>query len=282
MAKVIVEYYSIEYSIDNQISVFNSGLNYNDIIQNFINIVLTECNKLCDTSNIYENENGFIEIFSVKDNLIFGILGKSTSIEKSVLKRIRDSDGNIISKTDLNLENYRYFLANLNTNSCVVLRNTNAPSFKKLFRIFLLEKVPYNSFKIDIYPTLDKEYMSKLKQFKSLKNINMVFKRDSTTIDSMLSMKEIFDLSNNSLEKVSLSLSYKNSPVSDAFITKISNQAFMNDSFEKFEIKSDDEVIEVINNLLIKSIELDMTQDSETNAENYLEKIRKALLECFN
>ena len=100
--QVNLEYYKVLINVGNQRNFDNYALGTDECIEQYVNSILTECNKYADESSIinFEDDGSFIELLPNEEKKIFGIIGKSSEIKQGVLKRIKSSDYSVVIKVE--------------------------------------------------------------------------------------------------------------------------------------------------------------------------------------
>lgn len=282
MARLTIEYYKINYGLDNQLTLFDSD-NENEVLDSFWNNIYNISNDYVNNPNYYEIEDSdkFIEFIEITDDYLFGILGKSDEVSKGILKRIKSKGQHEVS--GLFLEKYNYFYMRKKDLTVNVIRNSQSPGFKKPFNTFI-NTYKTDRFKyINITRILDNNIDSKIKKIQNLVNISMVFDNESNLGSEMLSMKNSFDISNNNLLKANISIKLKNEVVSKELEEFMLSEDRVKSDFEKFEITANtsdgQQAIELVNRWLIKTVDIDL--DDDDLMEDNLDKIKEALEQSF-
>lgn len=284
MARLTIEYYKINYHLNNQLSLLRPN-NEKDILDNLWNDISKTANKYKDNPEyeyyVIENSDKFIEFIEITDDYIFGILGKADEVSKGILKRIKSKEEKEVS--GLFLEKYNYFYLKKKNLSISVIRNSQSPSFKNPFNKFInLAKT--ESFKtLNVIKVIDKNIDSKIGKIRSLLNINMIFDSESNIGWELLSFNNIFHLSNNNLIKANVNLKLKNEVVTEDLVELMKNEETIKSDFEKFEViantEEGEQTIELVERWLIKSIEIEL-EDDDLMKDN-LHKIKEALEQSF-
>ena len=284
MTKLTIEYYKINFNIDQQLTI-ESSLNNDEIKNKFWKKLITKAEKhINDEHNPYyliDDSDKFIEFLETDDEYIFGILGKSDSITSGTLKRVKNEEK--VDVSELFLEKYNYFYLRSNDYSVNVIRNSQSPGFKKPFRD-LLKNIKLDRIKnVDVTRVLDKNIKTKLNKMTEILNISMIFNQDSNTGDELLSLKDSFDLSNNNLIKANIKLDLKKQTIPKKSLDFFNNEDKIKSDFEKLKIIGTgplgEETIDLVDRWLIKSVEIELRDEDVIN--DNLDKIKEALKESF-
>lgn len=283
---VLAECFQVDLGISKQMTIDSINKDDCEIIKEYLINVKLESTKLIDAKPIKSSNNNFVEVISVDDNSIFGIIGKSNKVEESVMKRVKNQDGESIASTDLNLEYYRFFVFHMPTLKCAVIKNSTAPAFQKLFSDFLFNYKTMRVNRVTVVPIKDKNINDKFNLFKKISKIDMIFAKGSTLQKQMISLESIFDISENSLIKSSVTLDLKDQSVSSNLKDFISKQDLIEYEFDKLEFTGTDnmerqETLEFVKKILTLNIDIDIDYDSLLYSEAYFEQIKKALLESL-
>lgn len=284
MTRLTIEYYRIEYRIDNQLSLFDSSYKVN-VLEDFWTDIVEIANKYIDNAEYeyYEiaDSDKFIEFIEATDDHIFGILGKSDEVSKGVLKRIRSKEE--IEISGLYLEKYNYFYLRKKDLAINVIRNSQSPGFRQPFKKFINSANNYRFKVLSVIKVIDKNIDAKIGKIQSLLDINMIFNSESNIGYELLSIKDSFNLSSNNLIKATVNLKLKNEAVSNDFIELLLNEEAIKSDFEKFEViantEEGEQTIELVDRWLVKSIEIDLEEDDVL--KDNLNKIKEALVKSF-
>lgn len=284
---VLAECYKIDVGITKQMTLDSINKSNLELIQEYIEKVKTESSKLINT-NIDKNENNtFVEVISVDDISIFGIIGKSNKVEESVMRRVMNQDGENIHSTDLNWEDYRFFVFHLPSLKCAVIKNSTAPAFQKLFSNFLYKFKTMRVSHVNALPIKDDNINDKFNLFKTISKLDMIFSKESSLQNQVLSLENTFDITESSVVKSSVGLTLKDHTVSPQLKEFIGNRDLIEYEFEKLEFTGIDktekrETLEFVKRLLTLNIDIDIDYNSLKFSEAYFEAIKKALLESLS
>lgn len=169
------EYFRVKLHTSDQLSMSTMGKSEEECKKEYIKQLINKTKNLANNDDLFESENNFVEISDVDDRYIFGIIGKSSIIKQSPLRRIKDIKGERIRETNLSMEDYRYFLFDTLSLRCIVIKNSTAPAFKMLFRNFLMEFNDGLLNNIAVNPIIDNNLASKFKRFNNILKINLIF-----------------------------------------------------------------------------------------------------------
>lgn len=213
------EIYSVDFNFDQQISIINTNSSPEQAKDNYIEHLKSELRKVMDNNITFKNAGNFIEIYSVDSRTVFGIVGKSTEVKDGVMKRIKSSDGKSVRNAGLSIEDYRYFLFDLNACQCIVMRNNNGPNFKAIFRQFLYQYKDNLSGinQILVEPKIDENIYPRTNRWVELKRLKIRFDNTSVLSQPLMSLQEYFDISNNNMKEATVTINLKNQPVSSKF-----------------------------------------------------------------
>lgn len=284
---VQAEYFKVDISVENQVDVYSINKDNNEIIKKYLENLKYECNDLIGTLPEKNEDNNFVEIISVDNSSIFGIVGKSKRVEESVMRKIRDQEGENVESTDFNLEDYRFFVFHTPSLRCAVIKNSTAPAFQQLFSNFLREYKTPEILNVNAIPIKDENINQKFTFFKKLDKVNMIFAKGSSLQKQILSLNEQFDISENSLVKSTVTLDLKDQNVSQHLQDLIKNRDLIEHEFEKLEFTGTDglnqrETLEFVKKLLTLNINIDIHQNALKFSETFFDQIKKALLASFN
>ena len=290
--QVNLEYYKVLINVGNQRNFDNYALGTDECIEQYVNSILTECNKYADESSIinFEDDGSFIELLPNEEKKIFGIIGKSSEIKQGVLKRIKSSDGSSINKTDLNIENYKYFLFDTDSLTAVVMENSQYKAFQKTFTKFLESFNNDYSVVIKVERIIDQEIEAKINRMTTILDTEMEFSKNSMLTSQILSFEDLFGLSNDDLSKVKINISVTNSPTEnklDKFKGFLKEKLKISKNFKTFKVtaKNEDnesETIDLIKRYLTKTMTIELPLDYlNDGAKKYFNEIKKALSESL-
>lgn len=290
--QVNLEYYKVLINVGNQRNFDNYALGTDECIEQYVNSILTECNKYADESSIinFEDDGSFIELLPNEEKKIFGIIGKSSEIKQGVLKRIKSSDGSSINKTDLNIENYKYFLFDTDSLTAVVMENSQYKAFQKPFTKFLESFNNDYSVVIKVERIIDQEIEAKINRMTTILDTEMEFSKNSMLTSQILSFENLFGLSNDDLSKVKINISVTNSPTEnklDKFKDFLKEKLKISKNFKTFKVtaKNEDnesETIDLIKRYLTKTMTIELPLDYlNDGAKKYFNEIKKALSESL-
>lgn len=280
------EFYEIVFTEQEQISIgslYQNNISAEDFWRDLIS---KDVESKINDGQLYENDNNFIEFISIEKGFVFGVLGKSTSVEKGVLKRIKNITGEEFEKTEYLEEYIRYFILKLDDFRISIIRNSQAPNLKKLICDYLssLNNKLFYDCLIRVLPISDANINQKLDELIELTSVYAVFKRDSDLAVQMIKPKYAFDISQNNIEKINLSIKCKNQPLSERFKKFLKNHKNLND-LDKLEISGKNgeqtEILEFVEQNLTKKIALNLTEEQLKNGSIYLDEIKQALIRSF-
>lgn len=287
----LAEFFKISFIFPNQVTMFTMSKNKEEHINDCIQSLQGYFEKNDDNHNIFhdKNSNNFIEVIEYSKPYVFGIIGKSDNVKKGIMKRVKNKEGESLENTDLLLENYRYFALNTHNLYCSVIKNSAAPAFKLLFTNYItdiLSEVLNRGFKITINNVYDNKIKTKVNKFTNLLELNLIFDNNSSLGSQLLSIDDLFKLSNSTLKKVNLSIDFKQQPLTDDFKKIITDDDLIKSNFKKFELVGDSseaskETIELVEKLLTKNLKLDL-KDNDLIGKESLDKIKKALQESLD
>ena len=93
--QITLEFYNVIIKVSEQRDLENFNLSVEESIEKYFTNLKKECQKYAENSSAIniEDSGTFIELLPTKENMIFGIIGKSSEIKEGVLKRIKNSNG---------------------------------------------------------------------------------------------------------------------------------------------------------------------------------------------
>lgn len=280
------EIYSVDFTFDSQISIISSTLSRDQIKANYIERLKSKLSKEVENNITFKDAGNFIEIYSVDSHAVFGIIGKSTEVKDGVMKRIKSSDGKSVKNAGLSIEDYRYFLFDLNTFQCIVMRNNNGPNFKTIFRQFLSKyKDDLSGIKqILVEPKLDENIYPRTNRWVEVTRLKIRFDHTSVLSQPLMSLQEHFDISNNNMKEATVTISLQNQPVSSKFSDILEKATSKLGGVRRLEIEGIDEndnedTVELVERYIIKKVRLEISEDELIDKS--LDKIKLALLSCL-
>lgn len=234
--------------------------------------------------NVYDS---FVEVISVDEDSIFGIIGRSNRVEESVMRRVMGEDGEPVTSTEFNWQDYRFFVLDLMSLRCAVIKNSPAPKFQKLFSDFLYSHKTHRISHVNAIPVIDHNINKKLKRYKQVSKIDMIFTSDSSLQKQIISVEDLFDISESSLVKSSLSLELKSQTISEDLRNFVNKKDLIEYEFDKLELTVGDEsrkkeTLEFAKRLLTLNVDIEIDYDSLVFSKKYFDPIKKALLESLN
>lgn len=281
------DFYQIKISRPNQVDM--SSLNYDDssynekckeIIKDAIDVLI----KSNDPS--VEFKENFIEFIDIDDDFAFGIVGRANSVERGILKRIKDNNGNEVKKTGYLEENLKYFIIRLSDLQVSIIKNSQGPQIVELFTSFIksyILNVFPNSI-VYVNPVIDKDAFKKIGKMNTLCKIGIKFSADSQLARSTLSLNELLEYDNSNIIGTTIEVKFKNQVMPKKLKEFIDDEGNIS-NFEKFEITGDqgdnEQTVELIKRHLIKKVALDLTDEELTDANKYINKIKNALISSF-
>ena len=280
------EIYSVDFNFDQQISIINANSSPDQAKDNYFEHLKSKLKKEMDNNITFQNAGNFIEIYSVDSHTVFGIIGKSTEVKEGVMKRIKSSDGKSIKNAGLSIEDYRYFLFDLNACQCIVMLNNNGPNFKAIFRQFLYQYKDNLSGinQILVEAKIDENIYPRTNRWVELKRLKIRFDNTSVLSQPLMSLQEYFDISNNNMKEATVTISLKNQPVSSKFSDILEKATSKLGGVRRFEIEGIDEndnedTVELVERYIIKKVRLEISEDELIDKS--LDKIKLALLSCL-
>lgn len=297
-----VYFYSLEIGLPNQVVFSTTGKSELEIKNEFFAAVIQDVESMIKSGSSYKLEKSpyFIEFYSGDRNRIFGIIGKSEDLYRKPLTRIpalkeiaelENKDGR---DTVFLFDIFTYFLLDIKSGQVVLLRNSAAPRIEKLIPSYLLhvleKRFPgLEPLYLNVVPIIDCDFNTKFGKISELKNMTLVFKKDSPLIKEILSLRAMFIDSQDSLEQVKLTLRFKDKPFPQKLKEKLLSKSFRDENLEEAKItgKSLDhsnkieDVYDVMNQYLTKNVDLNLTEQSFID-QKFMDEIRKALEGLLN
>lgn len=282
------EFYKINIARPDQADIDSYTLTDNEFNNACINLIKDRAKNLAqDDESSAEFRDNFIEIYESNEFGAFGIVGKSNSVERGLMKRIKNKEGKEIEATEFLVENLRYFYIKYSDLRISIIRNYQAPQVKELFTNFISTAIS-SKFKdaiVLINPVIDMNVNDKINKWKELSKVSMKFNSESQLINQAVGLDTLFNYSNSNIISSSVEIRFKNQIISDKFKDFISDEGNLS-NFDKLEISGDtsdsEETIELIKKHLIRKVDLDLSDEELTKANEYLDKIKKALIESFD
>lgn len=282
------EFYKINIARPDQADIDSYTLTDNEFNNACINLIKDRAKNLAqDDESSAEFRDNFIEIYESDEFGAFGIVGKSNSVERGLMKRIKNKEGKEIEATEFLVENLRYFYIKYSDLRISIIRNYQAPQVKELFTNFISTAIS-SKFKdaiVLINPVIDTNVNDKINKWKELSKVSMKFNSESQLINQAVGLDTLFNYSNSNIISSSVEIRFKNQIISDKFKDFISDEGNLS-NFDKLEISGDtsdsEETIELIKKHLIRKVDLDLSDEELTKANEYLDKIKKALIESFD
>lgn len=281
------EFYKINIARPDQADIDSYTLTDNDFNNACVNLIKEHAESLAqsDESSVEFRDN-FIEIYESDESGTFGIIGKSNSVERGLMKRIKNKEGKEIEATEFLVENLRYFYINYSDLKISIIRNYQAPQVKELFTNFISTAIN-SKFKdaiVLINPVIDTNVNDKINKWKELSKVSMKFNSESQLKSQAVGLSTLLNYSKSNIVSSSVEIRFKNQIISDKFKDFISDEGNLS-NFDKLEISGDtsdsEETIELIKKHLIKKVNLDLSDEELTKANEYLDKIKKALIQSF-
>lgn len=281
------EFYKINIARPDQADIDSYTLTDNEFNNACINLIKDRAKNLAqDDESSAEFRDNFIEIYESDEFGAFGIVGKSNSVERGLMKRIKNKEGKEIEATEFLVENLRYFYIKYSDLRISIIRNYQAPQVKELFTNFISTAIS-SKFKdaiVLINPVIDTNVNDKINKWKELSKVSMKFNSESQLINQAVGLDTLFNYSNSNIISSSVEIRFKNQIISDKFKDFISDEGNLS-NFDKLEISGDtsdsEETIELIKKHLIRKVDLDLSDEELTKANEYLDKIKKALIQSF-
>lgn len=282
------EFYKINIARPDQADIDSYTLTDNEFNIACINLIKDRAENLAqDDESSAEFRDNFIEIYESDKHGAFGIVGKSNSVERGLMKRIKNREGKEIEATEFLVENLRYFYINYSDLKISIIRNYQAPQVKELFTNFISTAIN-SRFKdaiVLINPVIDTNVNDKINKWKELSKVSMKFNTESQLNSQAVDLSTLFNYSKSNIVSTSVEIRFKNQVISDKFKDFISDEGNLS-NFDKLEISGDtsdsEETIELIKKHLIRKVNLDLSDEELTKANEYLDKIKKALIESFD
>lgn len=276
------EFYKINIARPDQADIDSYTLTDNEFNNACINLIKDRAKNLAqDDESSAEFRDNFIEIYESDEFGAFGIVGKSNSVERGLMKRIKNKEGKEIEATEFLVENLRYFYIKYSDLRISIIRNYQAPQVKELFTNFISTAIS-SKFKdaiVLINPVIDTNVNDKINKWKELSKVSMKFNSESQLINQAVGLDTLFNYSNSNIISSSVEIRFKNQIISDKFKDFISDEGNLS-NFDKLEISGDtsdsEETIELIKKHLIRKVDLDLSDEELTKANEYLDKKKKS------
>lgn len=281
------EFYKINIARPDQADIDSYTLTDNEFNNACINLIKERTESLAQSDeSLAEFRDNFIEIYESDESGAFGIVGKSNSVERGLMKRIKNREGKEIESTEFLVENLRYFYINYSDLKISIIRNYQAPQVKELFTNFISTAIN-SKFKdaiVLINPVIDTNVNDKINKWKELSKVSMKFNSESQLKSQAVGLSTLLNYSKSNIVSSSVEIRFKNQIINDKFKDFISDEGNLS-NFDKLEISGDtsdsEETIELIKKHLIKKVNLDLSDEELTKANEYLDKIKKALIQSF-
>lgn len=281
------EFYKINIARPDQADIDSYTLTDNEFNNACINLIKERTENLAQSDeSLAEFKDNFIEIYESDESGAFGIVGKSNSVERGLMKRIKNREGKEIESTEFLVENLRYFYINYIDLKMSIIRNYQAPQVKELFTNFISTAIN-SKFKdaiVLINPVIDTNVNDKINKWKELSKVSMKFNSESQLKSQAVGLSTLLNYSKSNIVSSSVEIRFKNQIINDKFKDFISDEGNLS-NFDKLEISGDtsdsEETIELIKKHLIKKVNLDLSDEELTKANEYLDKIKKALIQSF-
>lgn len=287
----MVEFFNVFYKVNEMYSLSTTSELIHKSLIKLLTQSIQEKEYMLKMYKGDKNPTIVIQLTEIKDTFIFGILGKLDDLSNKSLIRIRGKSKEDIHRTssveDLNyyIENFTYFYIRLDDLCCAVLKNNSAPSFKKYFSMLIAEKVNYRKKFFDavcILPRIESNIHDKISRFKNIAEINLAFyNNDCSPVNQMLSLEEIFDISQSSIELANINI------ILDPKVNKnklkeklVSSTAYYD--FSKFKVTGIGEhdvteCVDILERLLTRKVLIDIEEEYLMSSDNE-EKIKQALI----
>ena len=188
-----------------------------------------------------------------------------------------------INQTDLNIENYKYFLFDIETSKVVVMVNSNYSAFQQPFTKFLESFNSSYSSVIKVERAIDNDIGNKINRMTSVLETEMEFAKNSQLTDSILSFEDAFGFSNDDLTKIKINLQVSNEASVSKFKKFINDKLKIGNNFKNFKVttkdeKDETEVIDLIKRYLTKKVTIELKSEYlKDSAKIYFKEIKKAL-----
>ncbi|MDD7340327.1 MAG: hypothetical protein PUG50_07065 [Eubacteriales bacterium] len=281
------EFYKINIARPDQADIDSYTLTDNEFNNACINLIKERTESLAQSDeSLAEFRDNFIEIYESDESGAFGIVGKSNSVERGLMKRIKNREGKEIESTEFLVENLRYFYINYSDLKISIIRNYQAPQVKELFTNFISTAIN-SKFKdaiVLINPVIDTNVNDKINKWKELSKVSMKFNSESQLKSQAVGLSTLLNYSKSNIVSSSVEIRFKNQIINDKFKDFISDEGNLS-NFDKLEISGDtsdsEETIDLIKKHLIKKVNLDLSDEELTKANEYLDKIKKALIQSF-
>lgn len=286
-----IEFYNIRYSF---IPLLEYDKSEGELKSIFVNKIIDSI-KPGDQHLVKVDESGnpsvLIEIIDIKNDYLFGIIGKLEDLKDGVLKRFRSKeDVTIIESNEeeinLYIENYTYFYVRFIDLICAVLSNHSAPRFRTHFCNYLKSIVmPLCLENLNIVNVFDDNIDYKINRITDLSEIKLVFDDSSIIGNDLLDLTNTFHLSQSSLKEATINITFKMNPIKDETKKILKNTELVKTDFKKFEIIGTDEneediQVELVERILTKKVFIDI-DEKYLKSSNDLDKIKEALVKAL-
>jgi len=239
----------------------------------------------------FGNPSVLIEIINIKNDHLFGVIGKLEDLKDGILKRFRNKDDVSVVKPDkdeinLYIENYTYFYIRFADLICAVLSNPSAPRFRTHFTNYLKDTLmSFGLENLNIINVYDDKIDYKINHIRDLYEIRLVFDDSSIIGNQLLNLTDTFYLSQSSLKEASININLKMTPFKDETRKILKNSELVKTEFKKLEIAGTDEndeniEVELVERILTKKVFIDI-DEKYLKSPNDLNKIKEALIKAL-
>lgn len=211
-------------------------------------------------------------------NHIFGTFGKIEDINNGDSVRGRNRKDYSIESIQNLVEVYTYFYLDLNTNRMAYLNNSALPDIKSTFIELISSHFRISAlYKVDLVLEKSPEIPDRFDQNIPINRLKVKYTSDTLPDNKYASEKEVLGLSNGDIRDATLNLSF----IAGTTAKKGLFSRFRKDDYTKFEIETDEEIIDLIGKLVTKKATIYLEDDDLRDDEVIKNKLIQTLADEF-
>lgn len=259
--------YSLEINNKNQLSLFPS--------KSLSDVLDTLSKKFNYSDRIQVDKKFIIEMKSFDKNHIFGTFGKPNHFDQGDLVQGRNPQNYYVEPIDSLVENFTYFYLDVNKNAIALIGKSGLPNFPKSFKSFIGTHFNLtSSYEINVVPKKSDEISNFIGKEIPIKKIKLKYTESLPPSNEYLSCQEIVKFDASTIKHASLNLTFKENSV--GVLNKIKN-LIKHDKITEVSIETDEEIINVVENLISKKITINIDSDEIIHSE----KIKNMLMDIL-
>ena len=272
MSRKSIHLYKLILEESKMRNLFNEDeVSFNDKVQQ-----LSENHYESDKFQIFDNK--VFMLISFDKQHIFGTFGKMDDVSKGGHVRARNKENYSLESIQNLIESYTYFYLNLNNNQMALLHNHSIPDVKKPFARFISSHFRISGLyeNIELLPLISEKIPNGYGRKIPILSAKISYGENSLPENDFLAPSETAGINNSDIRSADIKLTMKPGAKADKDKFK-----FINKNYSEFTLETENETIDLVNNIIIKKTTVEMDSDQLKDEEFIKDILRNATSDVF-